>query len=70
MLEAELLRANVAGGPRVTLRDEHRRAGERFYVYRRQGRPCMICSTTIAFRRQGDQARASYYCPRCQRVTG
>ena len=35
-------------------------------VYRRAGRPCPRCGTAIASRAQGDSARISYWCPRCQ----
>lgn len=35
-------------------------------VYRRRGRPCRRCGTEIAMRRQGELARSTYYCPRCQ----
>ena len=36
-----------------------------YYVYGRAGEPCRVCGTTIRCVRLG--ARASYYCPRCQR---
>ncbi len=36
-----------------------------YYVYGRAGEPCRVCATAIRHRRLG--ARASYYCPRCQR---
>jgi endonuclease-8 len=35
-------------------------------VYRRAGRPCRRCGTPILSRAQGDSARISYWCPRCQ----
>jgi endonuclease VIII len=35
-------------------------------VYRRAGRPCPRCGTAISSRAQGDSARISYWCPRCQ----
>ena len=35
-------------------------------VYGRKGRPCYRCATPIAMARQGEQARSSYWCPRCQ----
>jgi endonuclease-8 len=38
-------------------------------VYRRAGLPCRRCRTTIASRRQGDAARAAYWCPTCQAGT-
>jgi endonuclease VIII len=37
-------------------------------VYRRGGRPCRRCGTPISVRRQGETARAVYWCARCQPV--
>lgn len=36
-------------------------------VYRRAGRPCRRCGTTILSRPQGEGARTAYWCPSCQR---
>lgn len=36
-------------------------------VYGAAGRPCPRCGGTIRVRRQGDGARATYWCPACQR---
>jgi endonuclease-8 len=36
-------------------------------VYGRAGRPCPRCGTTVRRRRQGDDARVTYWCPGCQR---
>jgi len=38
-------------------------------VYRRAGRPCPRCGEPIRSRAQGDSARVSYWCPRCQPET-
>jgi endonuclease VIII len=38
----------------------------RFRVYRKSGEPCRRCGTTIRLRRQGEAARSTYWCPRCQ----
>ncbi len=35
-------------------------------VYRRNGRPCPRCATTIKVTGQGDDNRATYWCPGCQ----
>jgi endonuclease VIII len=35
-------------------------------VYRRAGRPCLLCGTTINSEVQGTQARRAYWCPGCQ----
>ncbi len=48
--------------------DADGRAGEaqlRYFVYGREGEPCRICGTRIRVKRLG--ARASFYCPACQR---
>jgi endonuclease-8 len=38
-------------------------------VYRQSGRPCPRCGDSIRSRRQGDEARVAYWCPRCQEGT-
>ncbi|MDP9227740.1 MAG: hypothetical protein M3M99_01660, partial [Actinomycetota bacterium] len=35
-------------------------------VYRRAGMPCPRCGAPIRSRAQGDSARITYWCPRCQ----
>jgi endonuclease-8 len=35
-------------------------------VYRRTGRPCPRCRTPVASTPQGEHARRTYFCPRCQ----
>jgi endonuclease-8 len=35
-------------------------------VYKRNGRPCRRCGALVEARRQGEQARTAYWCPRCQ----
>jgi endonuclease-8 len=35
-------------------------------VYRQAGRPCPRCGTRVRSRAQGDSARRSYWCSRCQ----
>jgi endonuclease-8 len=37
------------------------------WVYGRAGEPCRRCGTEIEVRRQGINARKTYYCPNCQR---
>jgi endonuclease-8 len=53
------LRANLGPGPRRTV-------PQGLAVYDRGGRPCRRCGTTIASRRIGEQARTTWWCPRCQ----
>jgi endonuclease VIII len=38
-------------------------------VYLRTGRPCRRCGEAIRARRQGDDARTTYWCPGCQAGT-
>lgn len=37
-----------------------------FAVYGRAGRPCRRCGTAISRRKQGEQARVTYWCATCQ----
>lgn len=39
---------------------------ERLWVYARGGQPCRTCGTPITARKTGDDARLTYWCPRCQ----
>lgn len=39
---------------------------ERLWVYGRQGQECRRCGALIMMRKQGDQARSTYWCPACQ----
>jgi endonuclease-8 len=59
-----LLQANTRGGTRVTTGSGAR--GEGLWVYGRAGRPCRRCGTSILQRRQGELARQTFWCPRCQ----
>jgi endonuclease-8 len=59
-----LLEANTRGGARVTTGSSAR--GQGLWVYGRAGRPCRRCGTTIRSGRQGDLARLTYWCERCQ----
>jgi endonuclease-8 len=63
-----LLRANTGGGARVTTGSRVR--GRELWVYGRSGRPCRRCGTLISSARQGDLARLTYWCPRCQPARG
>jgi endonuclease VIII len=73
-LAGELLRANVheaSGGGVVTYRGMRRTTGrmnptERLWVYGRGGRPCRVCGSAIDSRKDGDDARITYWCARCQ----
>jgi len=39
---------------------------ERLWVYGRQGQECRRCGATVMMRKQGEQARSTYWCPECQ----
>ena len=59
-----LLQANTRGGARVTTGSRVR--GQGLWVYGRAGRPCRRCGTRIEAARQGELARLTYWCRRCQ----
>jgi endonuclease-8 len=63
-----VLQANTRGGARVTTGNAQR--GQGLWVYGRAGRPCRRCGTPIRMERQGDLARLTYWCPRCQPAGG
>ncbi len=73
------LGANVledSGDQIVTYRGRRRRTthrsdpGESLWVYGRAGQPCRRCGEPICRRLQGEDARMTYWCPRCQPVNG
>lgn len=61
---AELLKANLGGGPRTT-RFSHDRRGH-LWVYGRRDLPCLRCETPIRRAILGAQPRSTYWCERCQ----
>lgn len=63
-----LLQANTRGGARATTASPLR--GQGLWVYGRAGRPCRRCGTPIQVRRQGEMARLTYWCVRCQVARG
>ena len=70
----KFLKANVtdnAAGQIVTYTGMRRTTGSanesaRLWVYGRQRQPCRRCGTAIQMRKQGTQARTTYWCPSCQ----
>ena len=72
------MRANVgtsATGGIVTYAGMRRTTGRtdpsaRLWVYGRGAQPCRRCGTLISRRKQGPYARSTYWCPRCQSVSG
>lgn len=73
----KFLKANVAEdaegrttantGSRRTTNSLDRTA--RLWVYGRRGEPCRRCGTPVAVRKQGTEARATFWCPSCQSLT-
>jgi endonuclease-8 len=60
-----LMRSNLHS---TTMRTTTQRSDQRYYVYKRSHRPCVRCGTIVEMQRQGEQARSTYYCPKCQHV--
>lgn len=68
------MKANVvdgAGDGIVTYSGNRRTTGrmdreERLWVYGRQGQECRRCGAAVMMRKQGTQARSTYWCPGCQ----
>jgi endonuclease-8 len=52
-----------AGYRRTTRHDD---PSQRLWVYGRAGLPCRRCATPICVRKQGPDARLTYWCPMCQ----
>jgi endonuclease VIII len=75
---ARLMRANVqmSTGSMTAMyagsRNTTRRAdpSARLWVYGRAGKPCRRCGTSISSRKQGPNARWTYWCERCQGIEG
>ncbi len=60
-----------AGDGIVTYSGNRRTTGatnreDRLWVYGRQGQECRRCGALIEMRKQGEQARSTYWCPGCQ----
>lgn len=70
----KFLLANVAAtsGDQITTYTGMRRttgranSEERLWVYGRRGEPCRNCGNPIQSRKQGDDARTSFWCSQCQ----
>ncbi len=58
---AQQLQANLDGERRTTVPGG-------LAVYGRAGKPCRRCRAPVSVKRQGEQARVTYWCPGCQRV--
>lgn len=64
----KLLRVNVREGNPVQRRTTNSLDRSKpLWVYRRHGAACRRCRTSIEYRKQGSDARSTYWCPRCQK---
>lgn len=67
VMASTLMRANLGdAGATTQFGREFGGGANRPWVYRRVGLPCRRCTTTIASKPQGEQARVAYWCPTCQ----
>ena len=67
--------STIGGDGIVTYTGNRRTTGrmdreERLWVYGRQGKECRRCGTTVMMRKQGVEARSTYWCPECQPWVG
>jgi endonuclease VIII len=53
---------------RLMTRSANAQSRNNINVYSRGGEPCRTCRTPIASKKQGPDARLTYWCPACQRV--
>lgn len=63
--------SDTAGDAIVTYTGLRRTTGRadpsaRLWVYKRAGEPCRQCGSVVLSRKQGEDARISFWCPRCQ----
>jgi endonuclease-8 len=73
-----LMLANItdaAGSRIVTYTGFRRTTGrsdpeQRLWVYHRGGEPCRRCGAAIESRKQGEDARITFWCPHCQPLAG
>ncbi len=65
---AELMRANLETRRRETvpLRRRPHPGSLRLWVYGREGKPCLECGTAVQRIIQGEMARPTWFCSRCQ----
>jgi endonuclease VIII len=63
--------SSLGGGDSGSRRTTHAMdREERLWVYRRQGQECRRCGAAVMMRKQGVQARSTYWCPKCQPWVG
>ena len=65
-------KADSTGGQQIVTYSGNRRTtgnsdrNQRLWVYGRQGQECRRCGALVQMRKQGEQARSTYWCPGCQ----
>lgn len=62
----KFMAANVAEASHVRQTTGRLNPSERLWVYGRSGEPCLVCGTPIESRKQGLDARVTFWCPTCQ----
>ncbi|MGZ4778945.1 MAG: zinc finger domain-containing protein, partial [Thermoanaerobaculia bacterium] len=62
----EILQRNVSPDTRERRTTRFLNPKEALWVYGRRGQPCRKCGTAIESKRQGADARLTFWCPRCQ----
>jgi endonuclease VIII len=69
-LSDEQVNCLVTSARKLLLRSANAGARNNMSVYSRGGEPCRRCKTPIASRKQGEDARLTYWCPQCQPGVG
>jgi endonuclease-8 len=66
LAHARRFMTDSVASPGLRLTTRRANPEERLWVYGRAGEPCRKCGTPIDSRKQGEDARITYWCPRCQ----
>jgi len=62
----KFMAANVADASHMRQTTGRLNPAQRLWVYGRGGKPCLVCGTPIESRKQGLDARVTFWCPACQ----
>src|SRR5205085_5216155 len=65
----KIMRANIAKRSSRRMTTWSLDPNKAQYVMSRGGQPCRKCATPIEYRKQGPNARGTYWCPTCQPVS-
>lgn len=63
----KMMLANVHNNAPMRTTTERLNPTERLWVYGRRGEGCRVCGTAILSRKQGLEARTTFWCPECQK---